>query len=98
MAVRLVENVDAEWLELKIRQDRAHIAEGFVKGRDLVGGGVPELRAHAVENGMAQLVAEDVWAFARINGPERRRGVEEREPLAIVVGIQVGPLVERHGK
>ena len=47
-----------------------------------------------IEAGVAHLVADDVGAFARIDDLPGGRVVEECQLGAIIVGIEVDPLVE----
>ena len=53
----------------------------------------PQLGLDGVEDGVAQLVADDLGALAGEHGRRVVRIVEEAEAGAVVVGVQVGPHV-----
>ena len=83
-------------LQLQRREDGADVAEGLVEGSGLHARGVEELGLDRVQDGMSQLVAEDVRALTGVDrGPGHALVIEvEAEP--VVVRIQVDAIVERY--
>ena len=66
--------------QLQRRQDRADVAERFVEGGNLDAGSIPKLRLYGVENGVAQLVTDDIRTLARKDASARHIRMEEVSP------------------
>ena len=74
-------------------QQRHDIPEGLMEGVGFRVVGKPEIGSRVVQERVSGLVGHDVGARAGIRSLGTGRVMEETETLAVVVGIQIDPLV-----
>ena len=71
--------------------NRRHVAERFVEPTDFQQVHPPQIGAQRIQDRVAGLMGDDVGARTGIGGRGSLGGVEERQRLAVVVGVEVFP-------